>query len=281
MKPKLMGVVNVTPDSFSNGGLYLDPEAAVAHGEELAREGAEILDVGGESTRPGAEKVGEAEELRRVLPVVEALAGRDATVPVDTSKLGVAGAVGDPVTISIDTSKLGVAEAALDAGASIVNDVTALRRDPEIGGLCAERGAGLVLMHMLGDPRSMQEDPVYEDVVDEVKAFLAGRLEVAIGAGVEEERIWLDPGIGFGKTLEHNLELLRRLGELRELGRPLVVGTSRKSFIGKIDGSPVDERLGGTIASSVLAAAEGADVLRVHDVAEARQALTVAEAVLG
>ena len=262
MTPKLMGVVNVTPDSFSDGGLYLDPDAAIAHGEELARDGAAILDVGGESTRPGAEEVSEEEELRRVLPVIEGLAGGEAVV-------------------SIDTSKLAVAEAALDAGASIVNDVTALRRDPEIGGLCAERGAGLVLMHMLGDPRSMQESPVYEDVVDEVKAFLAERMEVAVAAGVEEERIWLDPGIGFGKTLEHNLELLRRLGELRALGRPLMIGTSRKSFIGKIDGSGVDERIGGTIASSVLAAAEGADVLRVHDVAEVGQAMDVASVILG
>jgi dihydropteroate synthase len=291
MNPKLMGVVNVTPDSFSDGGLYLDAAAAIAHGRELAEQGAEILDVGGESTRPGAEEVSEEVELARVLPVVEGLARGEPTGAADESELGAAepeeaaasAVAPNPgeATVSIDTSKLGVAEAALDAGAEVVNDVTALRRDPEIGALCAERGAGLVLMHMLGDPRSMQEDPVYEDVVGEVKAFLAGRLEVAVGAGVEEERIWLDPGIGFGKTLEHNLELLRKLGELRELGRPLVVGASRKSFIGRIDGSPVGERLGGTIASSVLAAAEGAEVLRVHDVAEARQALTVARAVLG
>jgi dihydropteroate synthase len=261
MNVKLMGIVNVTPDSFSDGGLYLDRDAAIAHGKELVADGAEILDVGGESTRPGAEAVSGEEELRRVVPVIEGLAGGEAVV-------------------SIDTSKVGVAEAALDAGAAIVNDVTALRADPEVGALCAERGAGLVLMHMLGDPRTMQESPVYDDVVDDVKAFLAERLDVAIAAGVEEERVWLDPGIGFGKTLEHNLELLRRLGELRELGRPLVVGASRKSFIGRIDGSPVGERLGGTIAASVLAAAEGADVLRVHDVAEAAQALQVAQAIL-
>lgn len=250
----------MTPDSFSDGGLYLDPGAAIAHGEELVRDGAEILDVGGESTRPGAEEVSAEEELRRVEPVVEGLAG---------------------ATVSIDTSKLAVAEAALDAGAEIVNDVTALRHDPEIAGLCAERGAGLVLMHMRGTPRTMQEDPVYEDVVDEVKAFLAERMEAALAAGVEEERIWLDPGIGFGKTLEHNMELLARLGELRSLGRPLVVGTSRKSFIGKLDGSEASERLGGTIASSVLAAVEGADVLRVHDVSEVRQAMSAAAAILG
>lgn len=261
MNPKLMGVVNVTPDSFSDGGRYLDAEAAVAHGEELVRDGAAILDVGGESTRPGAVEVDEAEELRRVEPVVEALAGG--------------------TTVSIDTSKLAVAEAALDAGASIVNDVTAFQRDPGMAGLCAERGVGVVLMHMPGNPRTMQDEPRYDDVVADVKAFLAGRMEFAVGEGVEEGRIWLDPGIGFGKTLEHNLELLRRLGELRELGRPLVIGTSRKSFIGKVDGSGVEDRIGGSIASSVLAAAEGVDVLRVHDVAETAQAIKVAEAVLG
>jgi len=260
MNPTLMGVVNVTPDSFSDGGRYLDPEAAIGHGVELVGDGAEILDVGGESTRPGAEEVGVEEELARVLPVVEGLAGS--------------------ATVSIDTSKLEVARAALDAGASIVNDVTALRRDPEIGVLCAERGATLVLMHMQGDPRTMQEEPRYDDVVADVKAFLVERMAVATDAGVAGERIWLDPGIGFGKELGHNLELLRRLGELRALGRPLVIGTSRKSFIGKIDGSPVAERTGGTIASSVLAGAEGADVLRVHDVAEAAQALKVAGAIL-
>jgi dihydropteroate synthase len=183
-------------------------------------------------------------------------------------------------TVSIDTSKAVVAEAALAAGASIVNDVTALRHDPEIAGLCAEQGAGLVLMHMQGDPRTMQANPRYEDVVDDVKAFLAERAEAAVAAGVAEERIWLDPGIGFGKTLEHNLELLRRLGELRELGRPLVVGTSRKSFLGKIDGSAVEDRLGGSIASALLAGAEGADVLRVHDVAQTAQAMRMAAAIL-
>lgn len=256
-----MGVVNVTPDSFSDGGRYLDADAAIAHGVELVRDGAEILDVGGESTRPGAEPVGVEEELRRVEPVVAGLAGG--------------------ATVSIDTSKAAVAAVAIDAGAAIVNDVTALRGDAEMAGLCAERGVGVVLMHMPGDPRTMQDEPSYGDVVDEVKAFLGERVEVAVAVGIAEDRIWLDPGIGFGKTLEHNLELLRRLGELRELSRPLVIGTSRKSFIGRIDGSEVDDRLGGTIASSVLAAAEGADVLRVHDVAEIAQAIRVAEAVLG
>jgi len=257
-----MGVVNVTPDSFSDGGLYLDRDAAVAHGLELAGAGAEILDVGGESTRPGAEPVGEAEELARVVPVVGELAARG-------------------FRVSVDTSKAAVAEAALDAGAAIVNDVTALRGDPEMASLCAKRGATVVLMHMLGEPRTMQDDPRYDDVVDDVKAFLAERLRAAVAAGIDEERVWLDPGVGFGKTGAHNMELLRRLGELRQLGRPLVVGTSRKSFIGRVDGSPAGERLGGTIASSVLAAVEGAEVLRVHDVAELRQALAVAAAILG
>jgi dihydropteroate synthase len=259
---KLMGVVNVTPDSFSDGGLYLDPEAAIAHGRELAGAGAGILDVGGESTRPGAEAVPEEEEMRRVIPVIQGLVASEAQ-------------------ISVDTSKAPVAAAALDAGAKIVNDVTALRGDPEMAALCAERGAIVVLMHMRGSPRTMQDDPRYDDVVEEVREFLAERLEAATAAGIAAERIWLDPGIGFGKTAAHNMELLRRLGELRDLGRPLVIGTSRKSFIGKVDGSAADERLGGTIASSVLAAAEGAEVLRVHDVAEVRQALAVASAILG
>jgi dihydropteroate synthase len=259
---KLMGVVNVTPDSFSDGGLYLDPEAAISHGHELVAAGAKILDVGGESTRPGAEPVNADEELRRVIPVIRGLAGAGSR-------------------ISVDTSKAAVAAAALEAGAEIVNDVTALRGDPEMAPLCAERGATVILMHMLGEPRTMQEDPRYDDVVTAVKTFLVERLKVALDDGIAEERVWLDPGIGFGKTAAHNMELLRRLGELRELGRPLVVGTSRKSFIAKLDGSPADRRLGGTIASSVLAAAEGADVLRVHDVAEMRQALAVAMAILG
>jgi len=259
-----MGIVNVTPDSFSDGGLFLDAEAAIAHGRELAADGADILDVGGESTRPGAEAVSAEQELERTRPVVEALAGRG----------------GPGVPVSIDTSKRAVAEAALDAGAEIVNDVTALRADPELAALCAGRGCELVLMHMLGTPRTMQEDPSYDDVVDEVKAFLAERVEFATSEGVADDRIWIDPGIGFGKTLEHNLELLRRLGELGELGCAIVVGTSRKSFIGKLTGAPVDQRLGGTIASCVIAYANGAAMLRVHDVGPVREALTVAAAIL-
>jgi dihydropteroate synthase len=259
---KLMGVVNVTPDSFSDGGLYLDPGAAIAHGEELAGQGAAILDVGGESTRPGAAEVAVEEELRRVEPVVAGLAGLGAE-------------------ISVDTSKAPVAEVALDAGATIVNDVTALRGDPEMAGLVADRGAGIVLMHMVGDPRTMQVNPEYGDVVAEVCDFLATRLAAAVAAGIDESRIWLDPGIGFGKTDQHNFELLRGLDQLAALGRPILVGTSRKGFIGRTDGSKTDDRLGGTIATSILAAAAGASVLRVHDVREMSEALTVAGAVLG
>jgi dihydropteroate synthase len=259
---KLMGVVNVTPDSFSDGGLYLDPSAAIAHGRELAAAGATILDVGGESTRPGAAPVAADEELRRVEPVVAALAG-------------------SVESISVDTSKATVAAAALDAGASIVNDVTALRGDPEMAALVADRGAGLVLMHMAGDPRTMQVNPEYGDVVAEVRDFLAERLAAAVAAGVDESRIWLDPGIGFGKTVAHNLELLRGIPELATLGRPILLGTSRKSFIGRTDGSETDDRIGGTIATSILAALAGAAVLRVHDVREMAQALKMTSAVLG
>jgi dihydropteroate synthase len=255
-----MGIVNVTPDSFSDGGMFLETDAAVAHGLVLAEEGAAILDVGGESTRPGAAPVSEEEERRRVLPVVERLA-----------------AAGHRV--SIDTTKFAVARAALDAGAAFVNDVSAFRFEPGMVGLVAERGVHCCLMHMLGQPRTMQEDPRYEDVVSDVKAFLEARLAFAIDQGVPEERVWLDPGIGFGKTVAHNLELLRRLDEIVAIGRPVVVGTSRKSFLGKLaGGKPEGERLPGTIATNVLALERGASVFRVHDVAPVLDALTVAAA---
>jgi dihydropteroate synthase len=256
-----MGVVNVTPDSFSDGGLYLDAAAAIEHGLQLEREGAAILDIGGESTRPGAEPVGEAEERRRVLPVITGL--MDA---------------GTGAQISIDTSKAAVASAAIDAGATLVNDVTALRGDADMARLIAEREVGCCLMHMLGEPRTMQRDPHYHDVVAEVRAFLRARMSAAADAGIALERIMLDPGIGFGKTLGHNLELLRRLEELVSLGPPIVVGTSRKSFLGKITGREVSERLPGTIATNVLALERGARVFRVHDVAPVVDALEIAAA---
>jgi dihydropteroate synthase len=260
--PVVMGVVNVTPDSFSDGGLYLDTDAAVAHGQELVREGAAIVDVGGESTRPGAAPVSEAEELERVVPVVE--------------RLTVGGA-----TVSIDTRKAAVAEAALQAGARIVNDVWAFRHAPEMAGLVAGAGATCCLMHMLGDdPRTMQDAPVYDDVVSDVKAFLEERLVFAVAEGVPEERVWLDPGIGFGKTLEHNLELLRRLDEIVAIGRPVVVGTSRKSFLGRLTGREPADRVAGTLATLVIALERGARVFRVHDVREAVDALVVAAATL-
>jgi dihydropteroate synthase len=256
-----MGVLNVTPDSFSDGGRFLDPAAAVAQGRRLEDEGAALLDVGGESTRPGAEPVAAEEERRRVVPVIEGLV-----------------AAGTRAQLSIDTSKLSVAEAAVDAGATYVNDVTAFRAEPELAGLVADRGLDCCLMHMRGEPRTMQSDPVYEDVVADVKAFLEERLAAARAAGIAEERIMLDPGIGFGKTLAHNLELLRRLDELVALGRPIVVGTSRKSFLGRLTGREVDDRLAGTIATNVLALERGAAVFRVHDVAPVADALAVTAA---
>jgi dihydropteroate synthase len=266
-----MGVVNVTPDSFSDGGSFLETDAAISHSRALVAEGADILDVGGESTRPGAEPVGADEELRRVLPVLEGI-----------------GAAGLDAQVSIDTSKAPVARAAIAAGAGIVNDVSALRTDPQMVEAIADSGVDCCLMHMLGEPRTMQREPRYDDVVDEVKAFLEERLGFAVAAGVREERIMLDPGIGFGKTVEHNLELLGRLEELTTLGRPLVVGASRKSFLGRIvadaagEAEPVGtaRRLPGTIATNVLALERGASVFRVHDVAPVRAALAVAAATL-
>jgi len=264
---RLMGIVNVTPDSFSDGGRFLQPGAAIEHSLRLIGEGAHILDVGGESTRPGAEPVAAEAELERVQPVIEGLA-----------------AAGTGVQISIDTSKATVASASLHAGASLVNDVSAFRADPQMAAVVADSDAECCLMHMLGEPRTMQQDPRYEDVLDEVKAFLEERLAFAVSEGVSERRVLLDPGIGFGKTVEHNLELLRRLDELSSLGRPLVIGTSRKSFLAAIAGGAEHgptARLAGTVASNVLALERGASVFRVHDVAPAREALAVAAATLG
>ena len=260
---RIMGVVNVTPDSFSDGGAFSDADAAIAHGLRLAFEGADLLDIGGESTRPGAAAVAADEECARVLPVI---AGIHAADPA--------------IRISVDTSKAAVAAAALDAGASYVNDVTALRGDPEMAALVAERGADVCLMHMRGTPRTMQAEAVYDDVVEDVKAFLHERIEAAVAAGIAVERIEVDPGIGFAKTIDHNLALLDDLRALTALGRPIVLGTSRKSFLGRITGRETAERMPATLATVVMGLERGAEVFRVHDVAPARDALAVAAATL-
>ncbi len=257
---KVMGIVNVTPDSFSDGGEFLDPDRAIAHGRRLVAEGADVLDIGGESTRPGAAAVPAAEELARVIPVVEGLAG---TAP-----------------ISIDTAKAEVAAGAIAAGAGMVNDVTALGGDPDMAAVCADSEVEVVLMHMLGTPRTMQDDPRYLDVVAEVRTFLLDRVESATGAGIARDRIFIDPGIGFGKTVEHNLELLRATAAFAETGLPVLIGPSRKAFIGRLDrGAPEGERLGGTVAACLAAMRGGAAMVRVHDVAPVVQAARVAGAI--
>jgi dihydropteroate synthase len=258
----VMGVVNVTPDSFSDGGRYLDPGDAIRHGLELAQAGADILDVGGESTRPGSEPVPAEVEAARVLPVLEGLAARTA------------------VPLSIDTQKLAVAEAAVDAGAQIINDVSALRTDPQLGALAAERGVLLCLMHMQGLPRTMQAAPAYGEVVSEVRAWLAQRVEAALACGVPKERMLIDPGFGFGKTPAHNLELLRRLHELHAMGCAVLVGTSRKSTIGRVLGdAPPERRLYGTLATVACAVMAGCHVVRVHDAGPALDVVLTCEAV--
>jgi dihydropteroate synthase len=260
-RPSVMGVVNVTPDSFSDGGVNFDPFDAVASARRMLAEGAAIVDVGGESTRPGAEGVSAAEELRRVVPVLEQLAG---------------------APVSIDTSKAEIAQRALELGAELVNDVTALRGDPALAEVVAESDAYLCLMHMQGEPRTMQADPRYADVVSEVVAFLEERLGAAVAAGIAEERICLDPGIGFGKTVEHNFELVRRLDELTALGRPVVIGFSRKSSLGKLLGDPqaTTGSLAASVGAAVAAYERGATILRVHDVREHVEALAAAQAAL-
>ncbi len=260
---EVMGIVHVTPDSFSDGGRYLEARNALAHALQLAGEGAAILDLGGESTRPGADPVAVDEECRRVIPVVEGL---------------VSAGVG--ARISVDTSKAEVAEMALSAGATMINDVTALRAAPRIAELVAQADAQLCLMHMVGTPRTMQRDPHYEDVVSEVKRFLEERMAFATSHGVREEQIILDPGIGFGKSVAHNLELIRRLPELVALGRPVLIGVSRKSFLGHLTGREVGDRLPATIAANVLAYERGATIFRVHDVAPLLDALLVATAAI-
>jgi dihydropteroate synthase len=262
--PVLVGVLNVTPDSFSDGGDFLDPAKAASHAAAMLDEGAGIIDVGGESTRPGSDRVTLEEETRRVVPVVEEILSER-----------------PDAIISIDTCRAATAEAALGAGARIVNDVTALRGDPRMAEVVAEARCPVVLMHMLGEPRTMQRDPRYADVVREVRDFLAERAEHAVAAGVEPESVILDPGIGFGKTLEHNLALLRHLDELVALGFPVLVGASRKSFLGRITGvEEARDRVLGTVAANVIAYEKGATLFRVHDVRANREALAVARAIL-
>ena len=261
-RPSVMGILNVTPDSFYDGGAHLDPDVAAAAAKRMVADGAAIVDVGGESTRPGSQGVSAEEELRRVVPVLERLQGEP---------------------ISIDTSKADVARRALALGAELVNDVTALRGDPHLAEVAAEAGAYVCLMHMQGEPRTMQRSPAYDDVVDDVKSFLAARLAFAVGAGIAEEVVCLDPGIGFGKTVEQNFELVRRLPELLELGRPVLVGFSRKSSLGRIlgDAHATTGPLSASVAAAVTAYERGATILRVHDVREHVEALTVAAAVAG
>ena len=260
--PLIMGVVNVTPDSFSDGGRFHDPEAAVAHARGLIAAGADMLDIGGESTRPGAQTVPEAEEIRRVVPVIEAL-------------------VGSGAILSIDTRKPGVARAAVAAGATIWNDVTALSQETESPAVAAELGCDVVLMHMKGSPATMQDNPAYEDVVGEVCGFLARRAEIALAAGVARERIALDPGIGFGKRADHSLTLIRDLDRLVALGFPVLLGVSRKRFVRAIDPTAEDpnDRIGGSLASALWGASKGAAAVRVHDVRETAQALAVWRAI--
>ncbi len=246
----VMGILNVTPDSFSDGGRYLDVSKAIAHAFEMVGDGADLIDIGGESTRPGSEEVPVEEELRRVSPVIEALA-RDA------------GCV-----ISIDTRKAKVAARALELGAHVVNDVSALAGDPDMPAVVRDAGAGVVLMHMRGSPKTMQADPRYADVVEEVASYLEGRVAALSAAGLSAEALAIDPGIGFGKTLEHNLALIANLGRLRRAGRPVVAGLSRKSFIGKVTGREVGDRLAGSLGALAYAVGRGADVVRVHDVKE-------------
>jgi len=258
----IMGVINVTPDSFSDGGLYLDREKAVERGLELAEEGSDIIDIGGESTKPGSEPIPLDEELRRVIPVISELRKR-----IDT-------------LISIDTTKSKVAQAALDAGADIINDISSFQSDPNMFPLAAQKGTPIILMHIKGIPKTMQANPYYENVLVEVKSFLEERFTAAVASGIKKEKIIIDPGIGFGKRLQDNLALINNLQILEDLDRPILIGVSRKSFIGKILNTSPQERLEGTISSAVLSIVHGANILRVHDVASVKRAVLVAEAIL-
>lgn len=259
----IMGIVNVTPDSFSDGGAFYDPDRAIAHGMELAADGADIIDIGAESTRPGAEPVSEAEELRRLLPVVTELVRR-----VD-------------VPISVDTYKSGVAAAALEAGAAMINDISGLRFDPELKAIAARHQVPVVIMHIKGEPRNMQQNPHYDDLIGEIVQYLDESIQLSAAAGIDRSKIIIDPGIGFGKRLEDNYEILRRLSEFKHLGCPILVGPSRKSFIGKVLDLPPQERLEGTLAAVTAAILQGADIVRVHDVKQVRRACRIADILAG
>ena len=262
-RARVMGILNITPDSFSDGGRFFDADRAVAQAERMAEEGADLIDVGGESTRPGSDPVSAEEEARRIIPVIERVVART------------------KVPVSVDTTRATTAEKALDAGAQMVNDVSALRADARMGPLVAERGAPVALMHMLGTPKTMQTNPTYDDVVSDIRTFLAGRVAAAEAFGIPREQIVIDPGFGFGKTLEHNLELLRRLDEFAELRLPVMIGTSRKSMLGRILDAAPDERVNGTSATTAVAVERGAVMVRVHDVRPALDVVKVMAAVQG
>ncbi|MCX5858911.1 MAG: dihydropteroate synthase [Proteobacteria bacterium] len=259
--PRIMGILNVTPDSFYDGGRYFDRSQARDQALRMADEGADILDIGGESTRPGAEVVSPEEEIQRVVPLIESLVGKIS------------------IPISIDTYKAQVARASLAAGAEMVNDISGLTFDPELVSVVAELGAPVVLMHTIGRPQVMQGNPVYRDLIKEIKEFLAGAIQKAERSGVKPENIIVDPGIGFGKTLEHNLEIINRLADFQDLGKPVMIGPSRKSFIGRILDEPAGERLEGTLAAVAIAAWNGAEILRVHDVRETRKVVRIVTAI--
>jgi len=261
--PLLMGIVNVTPDSFSDGGTLRDARAAVSHARQLVEQGADVLDIGGESTRPGAEPVPLKEELRRVIPVIHELA-EQVEVP-----------------LSIDTTKAEVAQAAIEAGAVIVNDISGLRFDPEMSAVCREGGVGVICMHIQGTPRDMQQNPTYENVVSEIYDYFRERLQTLTEQGIPQERIVLDPGIGFGKTAEHNVQILANIPRFRSLGRPVLIGHSRKRFLGKVLGRTVEERTYGTVGVSLAAVERGADILRLHDIPPTRDALVAFRAICG
>jgi dihydropteroate synthase len=261
-KTLVMGIINITPDSFYDGGRVTSPEAVVRRAEQLLHEGADVLDIGGESSRPGAEPVSPEEEQRRVLPALEALRPLEAT-------------------ISVDTYRAATAREALARGAVMINDITALRHDPEMAEVVSEAGCSCVLMHMQGEPRTMQREPRYQDVVDDICAFFEERLDYAVSQGIAEEAVWLDPGFGFGKTVEHNLMILKRLSEFRRLGRPILIGTSNKSTIGSVLDLPVDDRMEGTAATVAIAIANGADAVRVHDVKAMARVARMTDAIMG